>query len=62
MFIEVQRDNGEKILIKVEDIVRVREKLRNNAIKTVITTIDDTIYTRTTYEKVKEMINKCMQL
>jgi len=61
MFIEIMLDNGNKVIIRVEDIERVEENTRRADYKAKVITKKRYYYTRTSYETIKEMINKCMQ-
>lgn len=61
MFIELILDNGKKVIIRVEDIERVEVNNKRATFKTKVVTKNGYYYTRTSYEKIKEMINKCMQ-
>ena len=61
MFIELMLDNGNKVIIRVEDIERVEENTIRAAYKAKVITKKRCYYTRTSYETIKEMINKCMQ-
>lgn len=62
MFIEVMLEDRNKIIIRVEDILRVEEK-KTSSYNAKIITIDDRYYhVKTPYEKVKDLINKAMQL
>lgn len=61
MFIELMLDNGNRVIIRVEDIERIEEYNRRADYKTKVITKQCHYYTRTSYETIKEMINKCMQ-
>jgi hypothetical protein len=61
MFIELMLDNGNKVIIRVENIERVEENTRRADYKAKVITKNCYYYTRTSYETIKEMINKCMQ-
>lgn len=59
MFIEVMLEDGNKMIIRVEDILRVEEK-KTSSYNTKIITIDGDYHVKTPYEKVKDLINKTM--
>jgi hypothetical protein len=62
MFIEVMLEDGKKILIRIEDIFSVEEK-KTSSYNTKIIMIDNRYYhVKTPYEKIKDLINKAMQL
>ena len=61
MFIELVLSDGRKTIIKVEDIEKVVEKNTRSDYKAKVITKNGFYYTRTSYEKIKEMINKCTQ-
>ena len=61
MFIELMLDNGNRIIIKVEDIEKVEENNKRADYKAKVITKQCHYYTRTSYETIKDMINKCTQ-